>query len=281
MKTTPTRQVSNMTSPITPRSTRSLVTNPEYPSLPQSSFNVSRERENQWLHVSDDEEEEKQLLQMVDEVSMPPPETPQKVAGTKANTSPGKRRFADFEEHERNPLNYGRTEYDVFNTPSRKSRGRSLFAGNAVPPTRKTEKASGLLSPGETPQAPRFHEGLASEPPIKTMIRDESPLGRKSKALPEEPITIKKEAEIPSAANPEIPSTALATEVLDALRDLDIKMTQQVVDSVRAVCHKHTLKSRGLERGRDISRVYVKKQAAKIAELELEIARLSRANKKY
>lgn len=222
------------------------------------------------------------MMRLADQVSMPPPpETPRKSARTLGNTSPGKRRFAEFEERNSSYLNLGKqgANEDVFTTPNERARGRDTFSTviNNTHPARITGRTGGLLSPDVTPQTQ--HVGppatVSGVPNGRTLLRrDDSPLRNKSTNVP-----ASNNIEIPSLGRPEsvsIPNTALATEILDAMRDLRVPLTEEAVGSVKGICHRQIRKLQGVEKGRALTRQKLNEKEARIAELEKEVARLSR-----
>ena len=66
----------------------------------------------------------------------------------------------------------------------------------------------------------------------------------------------------------------LATEVLNNLRDLRVELTIDAVTSLKELCNRHTLKTQGIAKGRDISRMAIKTKDAQIAELQNKISAL-------
>ena len=68
--------------------------------------------------------------------------------------------------------------------------------------------------------------------------------------------------------------SALGTEILDNLRDLHIQLNVEAIEVIKGICSKHTLKTQGIAKGRDISRLAIKSKDGKIAELHGRIAAL-------
>lgn len=66
----------------------------------------------------------------------------------------------------------------------------------------------------------------------------------------------------------------LATEVLRVLQNSKISINPDVKAELKAVCEKHTLSTRGILKGRDISRAMVNTKNAKISELQETITAL-------
>ena len=274
--TTPTRQSSSTTShassPITPHSdikpTQRLLSDFQ----PATSFAEPKHaRENEWLHVSDDDLDE-DLGKLTDSISMPPPQTPSKAARTTSVTSPGKRRYADLENDDDK---YAMTPAasDIFETPNTKFRGRDptpTASGSA------TAGPGSLMTPGDTQRTnrtgPPRTADLSSGDDIKRQIdRDASPLGHKSTNIPSSSGSTLASS-TPSNADPQV--TELSTEILDALRDLHVGLTEQSVKAVKAISHRWSKKLKGTEKARDISRDAYKTRNAKVKELEAEIQRL-------
>lgn len=64
----------------------------------------------------------------------------------------------------------------------------------------------------------------------------------------------------------------LATEVLAALSSMAIDAETR--DAIKTVCNKHALRTQGIAKGRDVSRLAIKSKDVKIAELQARIAAL-------
>ena len=86
--------------------------------------------------------------------------------------------------------------------------------------------------------------------------------------------------ETPSTVRyPEISSrdSDLANEILSTLKTaLSGPLFAEAQAEIKAVCHKHTMQTKGIMRGRDISRDMVKKKEARITELQNELEELKR-----
>ena len=183
-------------------------------SAPTSSSDNTQSTEGalyEWPNSDDDTE----LVKVVDQISMPPPETPRKSVKTDALSSPGGKRRWD-EATWATPTS---DKDDVFTTPSTELVGRRLFS------------TMGLPSPADTPTPQRFKD-----------MRPES--------------------------------LELATEVLDGLRDLHIDLSVEAVSFLKEICYKQTLRTQGIAKGRDISRMAIKAKDLQIAELQSKIAAL-------
>ena len=152
------------------------------------------------------------------------PETPRKVGKTEALTSPGKRRFEDFEamgggKAYPTPATGGGGD-DVFVTPSTGVRGgKDLFA----------TKISGLSGADETPTPIRYKD---------------VPLGTDSE---------------------------LASEILTALAAHSVALPADAREAVKSICNRHVLFSRGIMKGRDVSRAMVKSKEEKLVEMTVEV----------
>ncbi|GAB7328166.1 hypothetical protein MBLNU13_g00194t1 [Cladosporium sp. NU13] len=73
-------------------------------------------------------------------------------------------------------------------------------------------------------------------------------------------------------ANPPDGTSSLTNEVLSALSDTQVP--DEVLTTLRGILNKHDLKSQGVVKGRDISRLALKAKEAKIVELQARVASL-------
>ncbi|KAL8839974.1 MAG: hypothetical protein Q9170_001516 [Blastenia crenularia] len=64
----------------------------------------------------------------------------------------------------------------------------------------------------------------------------------------------------------------LTSEVMTILQEAKTSISSPVKDQIKAVCEKHTMSTRGILKGRDISRTMVNTKNAKISELQETIA---------
>ncbi|KAL9102834.1 MAG: hypothetical protein Q9163_002049 [Psora crenata] len=158
-------------------------------------------------------------------VTMPPPETPRKVAKANLSSTPGKRRFAEMIETSGagaawpTPSTTHSKDADVFTTPSTITNS-NLF-NNTIP------------TPTDTPTPIRYKDVSACH------------------------------------------DTELATEILSSLQNvLSVPFPFGAREAIENVCNRHVMYTRGIMRGRDVSRAMVKKKEERIAELEGEIERL-------
>lgn len=155
------------------------------------------------------------MVDAIRRTDMAPPETPRKTPRTARFTSPGKRKEGD---NRRVGSNLGSTDDDdVFSTPS------------------TSTKATGLLSPAETP---------AKERPL-----------------------------IPEALSMSSNLAADAINILDKGK-LPLDLEKELIELLT----KHDLRTQGIARGRDITRMALAKKDVRIAELEARVSSLETEN---
>ena len=239
-----------------------------------------QQRVNEWLYDPDDEFYDEDLKNLADKASMPPPlETPRKSLPT-TPSSLGKRHF---EENHRNGgydrFSTPRNGDDVFVTPNSKFQKRDL--GQTAPGSAVAGPGS-LMTPGDTERTsrtgpPLTADGARSYNLNNRSFRDESPLGRKSTNFSDSTLSF---GHI-SADEREFPSTELATELLDALRDCNIELTVRAMNAVKRIARDHVQEmqnmekeKRVMEKSRDVSREAFKRRNERVKELEVELARL-------
>lgn len=70
---------------------------------------------------------------------------------------------------------------------------------------------------------------------------------------------------------PPTQESELASEVLSALQDHNASITLEAQETLKRICNKHVLYTRGIMKGRDVSRAMVKRQDERTAELQGEI----------
>lgn len=197
-----------------------------------------------WIENNDEE-----LEKFTDQYSlMPPPETPRKAPRTATQTTPGKQ-LNEGVSWSGGPK--GNARDDVFSIPNTGVKGRGLFT------------STGLHTPEITPVSERVRDFSIPQEP-------DSPLRGKSGRRP----SIVDFSNDDEVVNPPPKDSQLATAILDDLRDLSIGLTKEAVHAVKCHCEKHMRKVQGIEKGRDISRQAVKKNEAKIAELQAQIDQL-------
>lgn len=189
-------------------------------------------------------QEEEELVNAADSI-MPPPETPRKVAKTgiyatpvttveKKRTLPWQQVSAVNATTPTTPSLVGRQQTDYLDTPSTSP----TKAPSAIPDVAYGPTPTLQASIG-TPQV--------KSPPPPSRHRD-------------------------ALSNPADSSSALTNEALAALAGTSIPPS--VLSNLRGILSKHDLKSQGVVKGRDISRLGLKAKEAKIVELQARIASL-------
>ena len=73
---------------------------------------------------------------------------------------------------------------------------------------------------------------------------------------------------------PPAQDSELAIEVFNNLQSHNISLSPEVRESVKSICNRHVLHTRGILKGRDVSRAMVKTKEERIADLQGEIERL-------
>ena len=66
----------------------------------------------------------------------------------------------------------------------------------------------------------------------------------------------------------------LASEVIGALQDHNSSVTPEAQEALRSICNKHVLYTRGIMKGRDVSRAMVKSKDERTTELQREVESL-------
>ncbi|GAB7365871.1 hypothetical protein MBLNU230_g7201t1 [Neophaeotheca triangularis] len=130
-------------------------------------------------------------------------------------------------------------------TPTSAKKSNDYFTTPSKPPPASASSTQTLPAP-VTPSA--------VAPP--TFPHSPSPLNRKKNAL----------------TNPADSSSSLTTEALSILSTTPI--TPDVRENLRSALSKHDLRTQGIVKGRDISRLALKAKDAKIAELQARVASL-------
>lgn len=184
----------------TPSKSSSLKTNPIEAEGEEDAFDWPSSNDEDLLEVSEEG---------VHPVTMPPPETPRKVARTIAFASPGKRNHQEMENSERST-----STDDVF-----------APAG--------TSNELGLPSPAETPTPHRSREA-------GTLLQDSD----------------------------------LGLRALTLLNSKGVNLDRDVGEQLVDLLSKHELKTQGIIKGRDMSRLAVKIKDQKISELQARVAGL-------
>jgi len=189
-------------------------------------------------------QEEQDLVTAADKIA-PPPETPRKAAktgvyATPATTVQKKRTLPWLQESveptvaPRRPSVFGDQQKEYMNSPSK-------------PPTKALPAIpEHVYGPTPTLQAPA----------LESQAKSPSPPNRHRNAL----------------ANPADSSSSLTNEALASLAGTSIPPS--VLGNLREILSKHDLKTQGIVKGRDISRLALKAKEAKIVELQARIASL-------
>lgn len=69
-------------------------------------------------------------------------------------------------------------------------------------------------------------------------------------------------------------SSELATEILNSLRDSGVEVPADAITILKDICYRYNLKTQGIARGRDISRMAIKTKDGQLAELQNKISAL-------
>nr|POF26102.1 hypothetical protein CFP56_22250 [Quercus suber] len=130
--------------------------------------------------------------------------------------------------------------------------------GPTTPATKPIQDVSYFETPSKAPITPNFADhSLPSIAGSKALMpKSPSPPARYKNAL----------------ANPADAASSLTSEALAVLAPLTIP--PQIVSDLRSILSKHDLRTQGVTKGRDISRLAMKAKDAKIAELHAKIASL-------
>lgn len=167
---------------------------------------------------------------------------------------------------------------------------KALKTGVYATPTATTEKkrrlpwleepAAALTTP-ETSRVPAQQQdyfATPSKPPAKALPTITEQNGPKTPNLPPPtPATAAKSPSPPSKhkdalSNPADSSSSLTSEALATLSA--VKVPPEALSKLRSVLSKHDLKTQGISKGRDISRLALKARDAKLAELQAKIQSL-------
>ena len=217
---------------------------------------------------SSDEEAFAEAVEKVEVMAPPPrpaaPETPRKAVKTNTLASPGKQRFEPWAREER--LGPGGSD-DAFWTPVAGGHDGPMYP----------QSAGGLMSPVETPTPIRTarYPQLPEEPSSPTPGRRS---GRASDVFNDPPASSlfgssPLPADGPSPLADETEATPTGADILNLLRDQEVRLEGPLINEVKALGARYDRKLRMVERGRDVSRDAVKRREAKIAEQVAAIAR--------
>jgi hypothetical protein len=230
---------------------------PVYSSQQQNNGGIKRKADTANIdddHDSNDDEllpwpltgqEEQDLIDAADSVAPPPPETPRKAIKTGVYATPAttveKKRTLPWLQDSTNASDRSRT-------PSALSHHHTDHLDS---PSKQFTKT--------LPPIPE--QSYSPTPTLQASMRDtpsnfSSAQGRYKDAF----------------ANPADSVSPLVTEALAALAGTF--MPEDVLTTLRGILSKHDLKSQGVVKGRDISRLALKAKEAKIAELQARVATL-------
>lgn len=222
------------------------------PSARHGHSNVSKRKAEASLDDCDDEllpwpltgQEEQELVDATE--ASGPPETPRKAAktgiyATPATTVEKKRTIPWLQES-------GGVSAFAPTTPTAATDGQEDYLDSPSKPSTKILPPIAEQTYGPTPTLQALTPGTHPKSP--------SPSTRHKDAL----------------ANPADSSSSLTSEALAALDAVAIP--PNILSNLRSVLSKHDLKTQGVVKGRDISRLALKAKEAKIVELQARIASL-------
>ncbi|KAK4507877.1 hypothetical protein PRZ48_001612 [Zasmidium cellare] len=164
----------------------------------------------------------------------------------------------------------------VYATPAttvRKSSRKLPWVDEVVQPVSptSTRKIADFFTPSKPPPKAVTFE----EPPTSSDVTTTSAIAtpKDSGTTPAAPTSPSPSSRYKDAlVDPADASSSLTNEVLTELSHLDIP--REKIEKLRSILSKHDLKTQGVTKGRDISRLALKAKGAKIAELEAKIASL-------
>lgn len=195
------------------------------------------------LPLSNEEELIVTTDSVIRQMTMAPPETPRKAQKTDLFSTPGsKRRFSEMDSSSSAPAPNGNwstptSADDVFITP--KTSSKPLYPRLQLP------------SPFETPTPNRF-----KDPPVPFSLNPQ-------------------DGEDMTAPQPAGQDTAsLSNQVFALLFSAHITLTDPTKQSLQDLLSRHDLRTQGIIKGREISRLALKDKNLKIAELQGRIGEL-------
>ena len=167
---------------------------------------------------------------------MPPPETPRKAQKMDAMSTPGKRKRGDeMGSDDGTSMVEATTGLVTPVTASRGGGGGDVF----TTPATSTRQANLLFATGAT----------------ATAVADATPT----------PIRYYKD--LPASADSE-----LATEILESLQaSLSAPLFSEAREKVKAICNRHAMYTKGIMKGRDVSRTMVRKKEEQLVTLQGEL----------
>lgn len=167
---------------------------------------------------------------------MPPPETPRKVQKVDAMSTPGKRKRDEMGFDNVTSRVEATTGLMTPVTASRGGGGDDVF----TTPATSTRQGNLLFGTGATATA---------------TVADTTPT----------PIRYYKD--LPASADSE-----LATEILESLQtSLSAPLFSEAREKVKAICNRHVMYTKGIMKGRDVSRAMVKKKEEQLVALQGEL----------
>ena len=168
---------------------------------------------------------------------MPPPETPRKAQKVDALSTPGKRKRGD--------------EMGFADGASSVSVGA---AGGLVTPVTASRAAGGGDDVFTTPATSARQGNLLFGTPA-------------SAAADATPTPIRYYKDLPASADSE-----LATEIFESLQtSLSAPLFSEAREKVKAICNRHVMYTKGIMKGRDVSRAMVKKKEEQLVTLQGEL----------
>nr|POF12961.1 hypothetical protein CFP56_10109 [Quercus suber] len=129
--------------------------------------------------------------------------------------------------------------------------------GPMTPGTTSTHAVSSLETPSKAPAAVNLNGSLTPNKSTSEMLMPKSPSPPRHKN---------------ALVNPADSASSLASEALAVLAPLSIP--PHILSNLRSILSKHDLRTQGITKGRDISRLAIKAKDAKVAELQAKIASL-------
>ncbi|KAL8647519.1 MAG: hypothetical protein Q9210_005509 [Variospora velana] len=158
----------------------------------------------------------------------------------------------------------------------------SLMDGMPPPETpRKAARTNNLTTPGKRTFSQMEH-GAASPWPTSSdtdgevFVTPSTGLNRNS-LLPDQALSSPSDTPTPRRFEDMLQASQdsqLASEVLNILREAKVAINPDVKAELKSVCDRHALSTRGILKGRDISRVMVNTKNAKVSELQETIGAL-------
>lgn len=185
---------------------------------------------------------------------LPPPETPRKVPRTDTLTSPGKRKFEDMQgggegSHSSSKVEESGSSFPI--TPSTSTKSALHQPNFSSLPTPQTDSLKTISSIGEaTPTPARFSSQDLLTPRNNTQNSSHSQASSSSSHC------------------------ALATQTLTLLEAHNVPLNQAAKDDLLSLLDRHDLKTQGVTRGREITRVALQKKEEKVKELLARIEAL-------